>query len=143
MKISYADEVKDAGKAPEKRMSKVKVEVPVSKVKKPKIEREITDKKYNHISILPILKSEAPGGKYVYHQLPNHWGVINSYFWNKLNLKMHECMEKEKTVVPALEKVAVESPKVEEPWYKDPEIIVYGIPVSLSIGAVIGYILSK
>lgn len=112
---------------------------------KPKVPRIITDKVYTSVSVLPIIDSPAPDGTYVYHQLPFNWGVVNTFFWNKINYKLRECMAQESALVGVVDNLYNEPECTEPslPWYKDPEVIFYGLPITFSLGALVGIIISE
>ena len=90
---------------------------------------------------LSLVKNPAPISSYSFYELPNNWNVINTYFMDKMNLKLNECQAR-KEIVEVVKDRIIEKP-MPISWFQEPTILAWGIPLTFTGGVILGVILSK
>ena len=82
----------------------------------------------------PKLEYQAPREEYVLYDIGNDWLVINTYFLQKIHLKLLEC-DKETALMSSM----ISSPK-QPAWYES-KLVIAGIPIAFSTGLILGLFL--
>ena len=83
-----------------------------------------------------FLKIPASQTTYIFYSLPGNWNLINTKFWDDVNLRLNEYAAHQEIVEPVKDQI-IDNP-CDESFYQKPVFIVLGISVAFIAGGVLG-----